>query len=77
MMLFEYKCLYNNGQKTKWLIQITENYSCGSDQLRACLWSRIIRVEDKGDTDLQFFDGLKFTTNGKISILVRSNLDYP
>ncbi len=31
MMLFEYKCLYN-GQKTKWLIQITENFRCGSDQ---------------------------------------------
>jgi len=32
MMLFEYSYLYNNGQKTKWLIQITENSRYGSDQ---------------------------------------------
>jgi len=31
-MLFEYSCLQNNGQKTKWLIQTTENSRYGSDQ---------------------------------------------
>jgi len=44
MMLFKYSYLQNNGQRIKWLIQITENSRCGSGQLRACLWSRIIRV---------------------------------
>jgi len=32
MLLFEYSYLQNNGQKTKWLIQITENSRYGSDQ---------------------------------------------
>jgi len=45
MMLFKCSYLQNNGQKTKWLVLITENSRYGSDQLRACLCSRIIRVK--------------------------------